>query len=73
MTDADLERQVTIRGEPHTVHLALCRSVAHTAYHVGQVVLLARILTEGEWQSLTIPRGQSQVFNQRMMGDKKPQ
>jgi len=73
LTDAGLERQVTIRGEPHTVHQALCRSVAHTAYHVGQIVLLARILTEGEWQSLSIPRGQSQNFNQRMLGDKKPQ
>ncbi|MFL6216036.1 MAG: DinB family protein [Blastocatellia bacterium] len=73
MTAADLERLVTIRGEPHTVHQALCRSVAHTAYHVGQIVLLARILTEGDWQSLSIPRGQSQVFNSRLMDEKKPQ
>ena len=73
LTDADLERQVTIRGEPHTVHLALCRSVAHTANHVGQIILMARILAEGEWQSLSIPRGQSKDFNQRMLGEKKPQ
>jgi uncharacterized damage-inducible protein DinB len=73
LTDADLERQVTIRGIPHTVHEALCRSVAHTAYHVGQVVLLARILAEDEWQSLSIPKGQSQDFNQRLMGEEKPQ
>ena len=73
LTDADLERQVTIRGEPHTVHQALCRSVAHTANHVGQIILLARILAEGEWQSLSIPRGQSKNFNQRMLDDKKPE
>jgi uncharacterized damage-inducible protein DinB len=73
LTDADLERQITIRGEPHTVHQALCRSVAHTANHVGQIILLARILAEGEWQSLSIPRGQSKNFNQQMLGDKKPQ
>src|SRR5436305_11637832 len=35
LTDADLERQVTIRGQPHTVHAALTRSLAHVAYHVG--------------------------------------
>ncbi len=72
LSDADLDRQVTIRNVPHTVHEALCRSVAHTAYHVGQIVLLARILTEGEWHSLSIPRGKSQDFNQQMMGEPKP-
>jgi uncharacterized damage-inducible protein DinB len=73
MSDADLTRQVAIRGVPHTVNEALCRSVAHTAYHVGQIVLLARILHEGDWQWITVPKGKSQELNQRMMGEKKPQ
>jgi len=72
LTDADLDRQVMIRNVPHTVHEALCRSVAHTAYHVGQIVLLARILAESDWQWISIPKGKSQDFNQKMMGDDKP-
>ena len=72
MTDDDLGRQVTIRGEPHTVNKALCRSVAHTAYHVGQIVLLARILNEGGWQWISVPKGKSKEFNQKMMGEEKP-
>jgi uncharacterized damage-inducible protein DinB len=63
LTDADLERTVTIRQQPHSVHAALSRSLAHLAYHVGQIVLLARIHAAGPWQSLSIPRGQSQQFN----------
>lgn len=55
----DLNRTVTIRGEPHSVSLALERSLAHAAYHVGQIVLVSRILAGDNWQTLTIPRGES--------------
>ena len=61
--DADLERTVTIRQQPMTVHAALTRSLAHLAYHVGQIVLLARIGAAGPWESLSIPRNRSQQFN----------
>jgi uncharacterized damage-inducible protein DinB len=71
MTDADLGRQVMIRGVPHTVNEALCRSIAHTAYHVGQIVLLARILNEGGWQWISVPKGKSKDFNLKMMGEEK--
>jgi uncharacterized damage-inducible protein DinB len=63
LTDDDLARTVTIRQQPLTVHAALSRSLAHAAYHVGQIVLLARTTAAGPWQSLSIPRGQSQQFN----------
>ena len=63
LSDADLERTVTIRRQPLTVHAALARSLAHLAYHVGQIVLLARISAAGPWESLSIPRGQSQSYN----------
>ncbi|HEU4648521.1 MAG TPA: DUF1572 family protein [Gemmatimonadales bacterium] len=53
---ADLERRVTIRGEPLSVLEALNRALAHYSYHVGQIVLLAKHLREGEWQTLSIPR-----------------
>lgn len=63
LTDADLERNVIIRGHPLTVHAALVRSVAHTATHVGQIVLLARQVAEREWVSLSIPKGGSRQYN----------
>lgn len=63
LTDADLERTVAIRQQQMTVHAALSRSMAHLAYHVGQIVLLARITAAGPWQSLSIPKGQSAQYN----------
>ena len=61
--DADLQRVVTIRNQPMTVHAALARSLAHLSYHVGQIVLLARIYASGPWESLSIPKGQSKSYN----------
>ena len=72
LTDADLSRTVTIRQQPLTVHAALCRSVAHAAYHVGQIVLLARINAERPWESLSIPKGQSVTYNQNPTREKTP-
>lgn len=60
----DLERTITIRGEPHTVPQAVLRQLAHYAYHVGQIVQLARASVEGEWQSLSVPRGASEAFRE---------
>ena len=59
----DLSKTVTIRGEPHTVPLAIHRSLAHCAYHVGQIMMLARILAGDHWETITIPRGSSKEFN----------
>ncbi|MCB0360707.1 MAG: DUF1572 family protein [Bdellovibrionales bacterium] len=61
----DLARTITIRGEPHSVQQALLRQLSHTSYHVGQIVLLARTFTGDAWCSLSIPRGQSAVFNRK--------
>jgi hypothetical protein len=62
LTPDDLGRTVTIRAEPHTVGQALNRHLSHLAYHVGQIVLLARHWVGADWQTLTIPRGQSRTF-----------
>jgi uncharacterized protein DUF1572 len=62
LTPADLERTITIRGEAFAVIEALNRSAAHTAYHVGQIVYLARHFAGPAWQSLTIPKGESAKF-----------
>ena len=61
--DDDLVRTVAIRNQPMTVHAALVRSLAHLAYHVGQIVLLARTHAAGPWESLSIPKGQSESYN----------
>lgn len=63
LTEADMQRTVLIRNEPHTVQDALHRQLAHYAYHVGQIVLLARAFTGTSWTSLSIPRGGSKRFN----------
>ena len=62
LTATDLQRTVTIRGVEHTVMAAIQRSLAHYASHVGQIVFLAKHLVSDEWESLSIPRGQSQKF-----------
>lgn len=64
----DLEKTVTIRGEPHSVPLAIERSLGHACYHVGQIVQLARIHAGERWNTLTIPKGGSQQFNQAHWG-----
>lgn len=63
LTDADLGRTVTIRGEPLTVLQAVMRQVAHYAYHAGQIVYVARHQVGSGWKSLSIPKGQSAAFN----------
>lgn len=63
---ADLDRIVTIRGEPHTVVKALNRQLTHYAYHIGQIVFLAKHFAGAGWQSLSVPRGKSEEFNTRM-------
>jgi uncharacterized damage-inducible protein DinB len=72
LTDDDLARTVTIRQQPLTVHAALSRSLAHAAYHVGQIVLLARTTAAAPWQSLSIPRGQSTQYNAAPAREKRP-
>ena len=67
MTDDDLERDVVIRGERVSLPAALARSLAHTAGHVHQMVLLARHWKGADWRTLSIPRRQSEEFRRRML------
>jgi len=64
----DLRRTVMIRGEPLSVLRAINLQIAHYAYHVGQLVLLAKHFAGSRWQSLSIPRGKSEEFNARRRG-----
>ena len=63
LTDADLGRTVTIRQQPLRVDEALHRSLAHTSYHVGQIVYLAKGMRGKEWRYLSIPPGMSDAYN----------
>jgi hypothetical protein len=60
LTPDDLERTVYIRGEPFAVLEALNRAMTHTAYHVGQIVYVARHLASPNWTSLSIPKAKPQ-------------
>lgn len=68
----DLLRTVTIRQEPHTVMQAVGRQLAHYAYHIGQIVFLAKHFRSQEWKSLSIPRGKSEEFNRKALGERPP-
>lgn len=63
LDDADLDAIVTIRRQPFRIHEALHRSLAHTSYHVGQIVYVAKSIRGGEWQTLSIPKGGSDAAN----------
>jgi hypothetical protein len=64
LTDAQLADTVSIRGQQLKVHEALHRSLAHTSYHVGQIVYLSKSFAGAGWRSLSIPRGESSAYNQ---------
>jgi hypothetical protein len=65
LTDSDLEKVVTIRGEPLSVLQATNRQLTHYAYHVGQIVYVAKHYAGSSWRSLSVPRGKSAEFNAR--------
>jgi len=66
LTTEDLARTVFIRSEPHTVVQAINRGTTHAAYHVGQIVLLAKHFAAADWQTLSIPRGKSRQFTETL-------
>jgi Protein of unknown function (DUF1572) len=63
LTPEDFERKVLIRGEEHSVMEAITRQLTHYAYHIGQIVFLAKHFRSQEWKSLSIPRNRSAEFN----------
>ncbi|MBL7942568.1 MAG: DUF1572 family protein [Flavobacteriales bacterium] len=69
LTEADLERTVYIRSEPHSVLKAIQRQLAHYSYHIGQIVFLSKMVAV-DWQSLSIPKNKSEDFNKEKFGTK---
>lgn len=70
LNDDDLEKMIYIRNKGLTVTDAISRQLAHYAYHVGQIVYLARMKAK-EWKSLSIPKGQSQQYNEKKFSEEK--
>lgn len=66
LSDADLTRSITIRGEAHSVMQAINRQVSHYSYHCGQIAFLAKHLAHDRWQNLSVPRGASTEFTRRV-------
>lgn len=71
LTEKDFSKTITIRGEPHTVVEAISRQLMHYAYHVGQVVFLAKHFKSTEWKSLSVPKNKSDAFNQFLSDQQK--
>ncbi len=63
LTEDDFSRTVLIRGEPHTVVEAINRQLTHYAYHVGQMVFLAKHFRSSAWKTLSVPKNKSAEFN----------
>ena len=66
LSQTDMDRTITIRGEAHSVMQAINRQMGHYSYHCGQIVFLAKHLQHERWKSLSIPRGKSADFNRRV-------
>ena len=66
LSDENMAQTVLIRTEAHSVMQAVNRNLAHTVYHVGQIVFLAKHFAAGNWTTLTIPRGGSANFFARV-------
>jgi hypothetical protein len=71
ITEADLDKEILIRNQKHTIAEAINRQLAHYPYHIGQIVFLGKMLSNNNWKSLSIPKGQSDAFNSKMFSDPK--
>src|SRR5215470_8713836 len=73
LSDSDLERKITIRGEPHSVMQAVNRQIAHYSYHCGQIVFLAKHFKGSHWRTLSVPRNKSADFNRKVLAGEASQ
>jgi hypothetical protein len=71
LTPDDLMRTIYIRQEPHTVVQALNRALTHYAYHLGQIVFLAKHFRSNAWKTLSVPRGKSEEFNRMPLEERR--
>ncbi|MGN6602198.1 MAG: DinB family protein [Ginsengibacter sp.] len=70
LKEEDLSKTIFIRKEPHNVGDAINRQMAHYSNHVGQIVYIGKMVLDEKWKSLSIPKGKSKDFNNKMMSGK---
>jgi Protein of unknown function (DUF1572) len=73
LTDDDLGRTVTIRGEPHSVMQAINRQIGHYSLHCGQIIFLAKHLAGAQWKAVTVPRNKSAEYNRKVLAGEASQ
>lgn len=71
LTPDDLTKTIYIRNEGQSVDIAIQRQMAHYPYHVGQIVLIGKIIRGTDWKSLSIPKGQSTQYNEKKFAEEK--
>lgn len=71
LKEDDLEKIIYIRNQGHTVVEAINRQLAHYPYHVGQIVFAGKMIMNEKWQSLSIPRGNSNTYNAEKFSKEK--
>jgi hypothetical protein len=71
LTENDLQTLIYIRNQGHTVIEAINRQLAHYPYHIGQIVFIGKMITNENWQSLSIPKGNSAAYNQEKFAQEK--
>lgn len=67
LNESTIKETIYIRNQAHTIPTALIRSLSHAAHHIGQILYQAKLLKGPQWNSLSIPKGQSQHFNKDML------
>ena len=70
LTEKDLDKTIFIRKEPQAVIDAISRQLAHYSNHAGQIVYVGKMILNEQWDSLSIPKGNSKDFNKKMMEGK---
>jgi Protein of unknown function (DUF1572) len=71
LTDNDLQKTIKIRNQPQSVMDAIHRQLAHYPYHIGQIVHIGKMLNNENWQSLSIPKGKTDAYNEALFSEKK--
>ncbi len=66
LTEADLDKTITIRSEPLLVYDAILRQLAHYPYHVGQIIYIGKLIKDADFKTLSIAKNKSKVFNESM-------
>lgn len=71
LAEADLQKEIYIRNQAHSVVEAINRQLAHYPYHVGQIIYIGKMICDGSWNSLSIPKGSSGQYNQNKFSEPK--